>query len=60
MLRVLEHSRVIHSIELGSAPVVLHLYLTTDGSNHILFGTADGQVGVVEIDRFDLTKQLIL
>lgn len=53
MLRVLEHSRVIHSIQIGSPPIVLHLYVTNDENNHVLFGTTDGQIGLIELERYN-------
>lgn len=50
MLRVLEHSRVIHSIEIDSSPTVLHIY-NNSSKNNVLYGTLNGHIGVLQIGR---------
>lgn len=51
MLRILEHSRVIHSVEITTSPIVLHVCVLND-EYYILFGTVDGRIGVLNIERY--------
>lgn len=50
MIRVLEHGRVTLSMEVDSAPTVLYI-LDQDEEKHVLFGTVDGRVGVLDIKK---------
>lgn len=52
MIRTLEHGRVTMSMEVESAPTVLHIYKNNE-ENCILFGTVDGRIGVLDIERFN-------
>lgn len=53
MLRVLDHSYVLYAIPISSPPTVLHLYDNDGGEegDQILYGTADGGVGLLQIGR---------
>lgn len=53
MIRVLEHARVTMSIETESAPTVMYIF-ETDGKNHVLFGTVDGRIGILETEKLDI------
>lgn len=53
MIRALEHARVTMSIEVESAPTVLHVFEHED-SKFILFGTVDGRIGLLDFDRYKL------
>lgn len=55
MLRIIEHSRVIHSLEVGNSPVVLHIYIIGD-EQHVLFGTINGRIGILNIERLFLNN----
>ncbi|XP_044749136.1 Bardet-Biedl syndrome 7 protein homolog [Coccinella septempunctata] len=48
MIRVLEHGRVTLSMEVDSAPTVLHV-LEQDEEKYVLFGTQDGRVGLLDV-----------
>ncbi|KAJ8944863.1 hypothetical protein NQ314_009353, partial [Rhamnusium bicolor] len=50
MIRALEHARVTFSMEVESSPTVLHIYEDED-SKSILFGTIDGRVGILDVER---------
>lgn len=50
MIRALEHARVTMSIEVESAPTVLHVF-EQDDSKFILFGTIDGRIGLLNLDK---------
>lgn len=51
MIRAIEHARVTLSMEVESAPTLLFIYeLKTE--KHILFGTVDGRVGIIDIDKY--------
>ncbi|XP_054259865.1 Bardet-Biedl syndrome 7 protein homolog [Macrosteles quadrilineatus] len=53
MLRVLDHSTLVHSFPLAGVPTVLHLY-NNDGSStgdQLLYGTDDGSIGLVQITK---------
>ena len=51
MIRAIEHSRVTMTMEVESAPTVLHISERND-IKHVLFGTVDGRVGLLDIERF--------
>jgi hypothetical protein len=53
MLRVLDRSSVLHNIEVDAIPTVLHLNGNDGGEagDEILYGTADGRVGLVRVGR---------
>jgi hypothetical protein len=53
MLRVLDRSTVLHNVEVDAIPVVLHLNGNEGGEagDEILYGTADGRVGLVRVGR---------
>jgi hypothetical protein len=53
MLRVLDRSSVLHNIEVDAIPIVLHLNGNDGGEagDEILYGTADGRVGLVHVGR---------
>lgn len=53
MIRALEHARVTLSMEVESSPTTLHI-LEQNGAKHILFGTADGRVGLLDIEEFSI------
>lgn len=55
-LRVLDRSSLLHSIEVDAVPTVLHLNGNEGGEtgDEILYGTADGRVGLVRIGRLVL------
>ncbi|KAK7922193.1 hypothetical protein WMY93_009095 [Mugilogobius chulae] len=48
VLRVLQGSELAYGIEVPGPPSVLELY-NKDGGDEILYGTADGKIGVVQI-----------
>lgn len=50
MIRTIEHARVTLSIEVESAPTVLYIYEEKKQS-HILFGTLDGRIGLLDIEK---------
>jgi hypothetical protein len=52
-LRVLDRSSLLHNIEVDAVPTVLHLNGNEGGEtgDEILYGTADGRVGLVHIGR---------
>ncbi|RZB77484.1 Bardet-Biedl syndrome 7 protein -like, partial [Asbolus verrucosus] len=50
MIRALEHARVTLSMEVDSAPTLLHI-LEEDGTKTILFGTVDGRVGILDVEK---------
>nr|CAD7438611.1 unnamed protein product [Timema bartmani] len=52
-LRVLDRSKVMHTIEIDSSPTVLHLYRNDGGDtgDQVLYGTVDGRVGVLQVGR---------
>ncbi|KAF2879488.1 hypothetical protein ILUMI_26683 [Ignelater luminosus] len=50
MIRALEHARVTMSMEIESSPTVLHIY-ENNGNKHVLFGTVDGRVGILDVER---------
>lgn len=50
MIRALEHGRVTMSMEVESAPTVLHIYRNND-VNYVLFGTVDGRIGILDIEK---------
>lgn len=50
MIRSLEHARVTHSIEIESPPTLLHIYEFED-RHFVIFGTVDGKVGLLDLDR---------
>jgi hypothetical protein len=53
MLRVLDRSSVLHNIEVDAVPTVLHLNGSEGGEagDELLYGTADGRVGLVRVGR---------
>lgn len=53
MIRTIEHARVTSSIEVESSPTLLHIY-DQDNLKHILFGTSDGRIGLLDIEKFIL------
>nr|CAD7403390.1 unnamed protein product [Timema cristinae] len=52
-LRVLDRSKVMHTVEIDSSPTVLHLYRNDGGDtgDRVLYGTVDGRVGVLQVGR---------
>lgn len=56
MVRALEHGRVTMSMEIESAPTVLYIY-KHDDVNHVLFGTVDGRIGILDIEKYDGATQ---
>jgi Bardet-Biedl syndrome 7 protein len=56
MLRVLDRSSVLHNVEVDAIPVVLHLNGNDGGEagDEVLYGTADGRVGLVRVGRLVL------
>lgn len=48
MIRAIEHARVTISMEVESSPTVLHIF-ESENSKHILFGTVDGRIGLLDI-----------
>lgn len=51
MIRALEHARVTSSMEIESAPTTLHI-LDQNNIKYVLFGTADGRIGMLDIERY--------
>lgn len=51
MIRALEHARVTLSMEVESAPTLLHI-LEEEGTKTILFGTVDGRVGILDVEEY--------
>lgn len=53
VLRVLDRQDLLHNIEVVSTPTVLHLYNNNGGDNgdQVLYGTADGRIGLVQIGK---------
>ncbi|EFA01565.1 Bardet-Biedl syndrome 7 protein homolog-like Protein [Tribolium castaneum] len=50
MIRALEHARVTMSMEVESAPTLLHV-LEQDGTKTVLFGTVDGRIGILDVEK---------
>lgn len=61
-LRVLDRSFLLHNIEVDAVPTVLHLSGNEGGEagDEILYGTADGRVGLVHIGRLVILLFLVL
>ncbi|GFG34141.1 hypothetical protein Cfor_08141 [Coptotermes formosanus] len=61
-LRVLDRSFLLHSIEVDAVPTVLHLNGNEGGEtgDEILYGTADGRVGLVRVGRTEVNHRWIL
>jgi Bardet-Biedl syndrome 7 protein len=61
-LRVLDRSFLLHNIEVDAVPTVLHLNGNEGGESgdEILYGTADGRVGLVRIGRTEVNHRWIL
>lgn len=55
MMRTIEHARVTSSIEVESSPTLAYIY-DQDGIKHVLFGTVDGRIGLLDIERFVITS----
>lgn len=53
-LQVLDQSSVCQSIMLDSSPTTLHLYHNHGGDlgDHILYGTEDGTIGLLQITKW--------
>lgn len=51
MIRVIEHARVTFSIEVENTPTVLYFF-EENNDKLILFGTVDGRIGIVDVDRY--------
>lgn len=53
MLRVLRDSSVMQQVELSGPPSALHLFYNDGGEygDEVLYGTADGKVGLVRLAR---------
>lgn len=53
VLRVLDHSHVLHAVSISGSPTALHLYQNDggDGGDQLLFGTSNGGVGLLQIGR---------
>lgn len=56
MIRALEHARVTLSMEIESAPTILHI-LTQNNNKYVLFGTTDGRIGLLDIEEFSIIKE---
>lgn len=54
VLRVLDHSHVLHAVSISGSPTVLHLFQNDggDSGDQILYGTSDGGVGMLQIGRY--------
>ncbi|KRT79649.1 hypothetical protein AMK59_8765, partial [Oryctes borbonicus] len=59
MIRALEHARVTLSMETESAPTTLHI-LEQNSIKYVLFGTADGRVGLLDIEELQSFKRWII
>lgn len=61
-LRVLDRSFLLHNIEVDAVPTVLHLNGNEGGEtgDEILYGTADGRVGLVRVGRTEVNHRWIL
>nr|CAD7588384.1 unnamed protein product [Timema genevievae] len=59
-LRVLDRSKVMHTVEIDSSPTVLHLYRNDGGDtgDQVLYGTVDGRVGVLQVGRWLVNNEL--
>lgn len=51
MIRALEHARVTLSMEVESSPTLLHI-LEEDNNKTILFGTVDGRIGILDLEKY--------
>lgn len=51
MIRVLEHARVTLSMEVESSPTALHIYEDEDSNKSVLFGTIDGRIGILDVEK---------
>ncbi|GLH03727.1 uncharacterized protein GBIM_09587 [Gryllus bimaculatus] len=62
ILRVLDYSQVLHTVEIDAVPTVLHLNGNDGGENgnEILYGTADGRIGVVQVGRAEVNHKWLL
>jgi Bardet-Biedl syndrome 7 protein len=59
MIRALEHARVTLSMEVESAPTLLHI-LEEDSTKTILFGTVDGRVGILDVEKYQSTTPVLV
>ncbi|XP_017775977.1 PREDICTED: Bardet-Biedl syndrome 7 protein homolog [Nicrophorus vespilloides] len=59
MIRTLEHARVTHSIVIESSPTLLYIY-EEEGSKHVIFGTVDGKIGLLDLDRSHSFKKWLI
>ncbi|XP_067000696.2 Bardet-Biedl syndrome 7 protein homolog isoform X2 [Anabrus simplex] len=62
MLRVLDRSQVLHNVQLDAVPTVLHLNGNDggEGGDELMYGTADGRIGVVQVNRNEVNHRWIL
>nr|XP_022903425.1 Bardet-Biedl syndrome 7 protein homolog isoform X1 [Onthophagus taurus] len=58
MIRALEHARVTISVEVEAAPTVL--YLLEQNGRHILFGTVDGRIGILDVESNQPFKRWLI
>lgn len=56
MIRVLEHARVTASMEVEGSPTVLHIYEDEESKKTVLFGTTDGKVGILDVERYNTIR----
>ncbi|XP_063232547.1 Bardet-Biedl syndrome 7 protein homolog isoform X2 [Bacillus rossius redtenbacheri] len=61
-VRVLDRSQEAHCVRLPSAPAVLGLYRGDggDAGDQVLYGAADGSVGLLQVSRTGVTSRLLL
>ncbi|KAG8302515.1 Bardet-Biedl syndrome 7 protein [Homalodisca vitripennis] len=59
MLRVLDHSTLLHSLPLTGVPTVLHLFNNDGGAigDQLLYGTDDGTIGLVQITKTGISQK---
>ncbi|XP_075234502.1 BBSome complex member BBS7-like [Lycorma delicatula] len=61
-LQVLDQSSVCQTVTLDSSPLTLHLYHNNGGDlgDHILYGTEDGTIGLLQISKSSCTTKWII
>lgn len=59
VLRVLKGSAVLYEVEVPGPPTVLELFCNTGGEDgdEVLYGTADGRLGLVQISKLEPTHR---
>ena len=61
-LKVLRDSSLLYNVEIPGPPSVLHLFYNDGGEsgNEVLFGTSSGQIGSIQLNRYEPNTQWLL